>query len=130
MSKKVSRLFALFILLGALFVVSPVRGTSCAEQVFAGSTLQFTITGAPPYKPVPSEARTVLQTIFACPITQPIVIDKVQSLGFLVDADAMVVWTARGNAPFYYVHRTWKVYPISREQWGNLIGMLMPKRIN
>lgn len=124
-------LFVLVLMLTTVWLVQPSptyaqNAPTCKpEQVFAAaSPLQFSINGAN-YKPMSAQVNSYLKTITACPITQPIPMGAYQSLGFLADGDALTVRTVGAQV---YVYRAWKIYPISREQWGCIVGLLMPKR--
>lgn len=118
-------LFVLMLLLGMLFMTTPVTAACQPDQVFASQApLQFSINGSN-YKPMPEQAAAYLKTIIACSITSSIPMGSYQALGFLADGDAL---TVRATNAQVYVYRAWKIYPISIEQWGSIVGRLSPKR--
>lgn len=130
--------FVLIIFLSTLLWGVPVRGLTflprtgalrqtCATPVFVG-TLRFSINQGDGYKAVPTYADAYLRSITACPIMSPVKLGSVQRLVIMSDQNAMVVYSSP-NGGVYYVHRAWQVFPISAEQWGRIVGLLMPKGV-
>ena len=109
-------------------VVAGTSAQACAVPVFVG-TLQFSVNQGDGYKVVPTYAETYLRGIMACPITSPVKLGSVQRLVILSDQNAMVVYSSP-NGGAYYVHRAWQIFAISAEQWGHIVGLLMPKGVN
>jgi len=109
-------------------VVAGASAQACAVPVFVG-TLQFSINQGDGYKAVPTYAEAYLRSITACPITFPVKLGSVQRLVILSDQNAMVVYSSP-NGGTYYVHRAWQIFAISADQWGHIVGLLMPKGVN
>lgn len=102
--------------------VSPVRaqGNGCADQVFRGATLRYTLDYGSTYQPVQPMATYMLRSITACPITSPVTLGQYQALGFMADQAVMTVW-ASPDGRWYYVHREWRVYPLTAAQWAKIV---------
>jgi len=115
------RRFAFIFILLCAFVTTPVAA-SCGSP-FAGNLIQYTTNGGTTYQTAPPNVVKYLQTITACPITQTIILDQYQQLGFSADYTALIVWSAKGDTNLY-VHRGWLIYPVTREQWNTIILLL------
>jgi len=99
----------------------PAHQNKCAEQVFAGGTVLYTLDyGATYLVPLPMTLY-VLRNVYACPITSAVKLGQYQALGFRIDQNAMVVYVSTDGTR-YYVHRGWKVYELTAAQWRQIVA--------
>lgn len=116
----VTLLWFLVLVLGT--TPSGALGNTCTpEYIFASAaSLQFSINGGD-YEPVPPQAEYYLKQITACPITYPIPVGAYQPLSILADGDALTARMINGQV---YVYRTWKIYPLSLQQWERIVAVV------
>ncbi len=105
----------------------PAQNNNCAMQVFDGAYLGYTINYGAPYLPVPPTIAAYMRTIYACPITQVTQVGAQQTLGFLSDGYGMVVRAGATDDTKMYIYRDFRVFPVSRQTWDVLVGLLMPR---
>lgn len=95
----------------------------CADQVFGGATLRYTLNYGSTYQLVPPIALYALRGITACPITSAVTLGQYQALGFMADQAVMAVWASK-DGRWYYVHREWRVYPLTAAQWAKIVAVI------
>lgn len=125
------RLLAFAIIVASLIVSRPVNGQAngCAVQVFSGTTLRYTIDYGATYYPATSILSYVLRGVYACPITAPVTLGMYQQYGFMVDQNAIVVWSSADGLT-YYVHREHRVFALTAAQWQQIVMVVNLKVVN